>query len=32
MLKGIADDYNGKRQTTITVGTCRNGVGLALNF
>ena len=32
MLKGIADDYNGKRQTTLTVGPCRNGVGLALNF
>lgn len=32
MLKGIADDYNSKRQTTLTVGPCRSGLGLALNF
>ena len=32
MLKGIADDYNEKRGATLTVGPCRSGVGLALNF
>lgn len=32
MLKGIADDYNAKRGATLTVGPCRSGVGLALNF
>lgn len=32
MLKGIADDYNGKRGLALTVGPCRSGVGLALNF
>ena len=32
MLKGIANDYNEKRGATLTVGPCRSGVGLALNF
>ena len=32
MIKGIADDYNAKKGATLTVGPCRSGVGLALNF
>ena len=33
MLKDIANDYNAKKGgATLTVGPCRSGVGLALNF
>ena len=31
-LENIANDYNAKKGASLTVGPCRSGVGLALNF